>query len=485
MTIRTLIILSILFYGAMIPVFASNFALENSIAAMAMVGACALLAALLWCGRADALNLIVIFYVLKVYLTRPYVDIFFERLNDGQQEHISGNNFFFNSNDAVVVYVSLVSLLAAWLLGLIVFKPRIYKTIQPRKIFSWVDAIVLQGGWRIYFVWALLKALNYRSPSEAWQGHISSESSPLFAFGLAGTTLIEYVFLFTFLRNLNTRLRPPSKLLLTPLLFTLIVSVMHGSRSFAFTVVFLSLLYWAFLNLNRRVSWSHLKLILAFFVFSPLVLLSALFAQQLRPLLRAGAAPNVLWDAASRSLDLFGSSSPILQQSYFHVSDLLHRLSSLQATFLVLTDNYYHLPTKYINLVETFKRVVNDLVPGEVFNGLLSINQLYNFVYRGDYVRYNSETWGIQSTLYIYFGFIMSPVIVFLLGAFISRKSQAIEKAISQSPAFAVFLFSLTLSVVEFGTVERLVAMDLVRALSSLLIFVIAVVMLRPSTYQK
>lgn len=485
MTVRTLIIFSILFYGAMIPVFAPNFAVENSIAVSAMMGACVLLAALLWCGRAVALNLIVIYYVFKVYLTRPYVDIFFERLDTHQQGHISSNNFFFNSTDAAVVYVSLVSLLAAWLLGLLVFKPRIYKSIQPRKIFNWVDAIVLRGGWRIYFVWALLKALNFRPPNEAWQGHHSSESSPLFAFGLASTTLIEYVFLFTFLSNLNTRLRPPSKLLLAPLFFTLVLSVMEGSRSFAFTVVSLTLLYWAFLNLNRRISWGHLKLILSIFVFSPLVLLSALFAQQLRPLLRGGASPDDVWDAASRSLDLFGPSSPILQQFYFHVSDLLHRLSALQAPFLVLTDKYYHLPANYINWVGTFKRVINDLVPGEAFQGMLSINQLYNFVYRGDYVKYNSETWGIQSMLYIYFGFIMSPVIVFLFGTFFSRKSKAIDTAISQSPAFAVFLFSLTLGLVEFGTVERLVSVDLVRALCSLLIFVLVVVMLRPSTYRR
>ena len=102
----------------------------------------------------------------------------------------------------------------------------------------------------------------------------------------------------------------------------------------------------------------------------------------------------------------------------FGVTELLHRLSALKAQFYILNDWYIHNPWQYYNPITSLMGVINDLVPGDIFSGMLSVNQLFDYIYHDTVLVYNSEMWSIHGTLYLYFGHILAPIVVFFLSIF-------------------------------------------------------------------
>ena len=141
LTVRHFGAIFFLLYGLLIPVLSPFFVAENMVASLAMIAICIVISLLLYSGKALLLNILLSFYVLKAYLTRPYVDIFIDKLEPGQLNYILSNNAFFNADDAAVVYISLLSLLIAWFLGLMITQSK--NEIKPAYwIFRQVDNTV-------------------------------------------------------------------------------------------------------------------------------------------------------------------------------------------------------------------------------------------------------------------------------------------------------------------------------------------------------
>jgi len=118
-------------------------------------------------------------------------------------------------------------------------------------------------------------------------------------------------------------------------------------------------------------------------------------------------------------------------------------------------------------------RIINDLVPGTIFPGLLSINQLFDYIYHNTILVYNSEMWGIQGTLYLYFGYILAPIVVIWLAVFTNRLYPSLERALMASPAFAAFFTILLFDIITNGTAERVIPVDIVRPIASFMIFLV------------
>lgn len=454
-------------YGATIPIAAFEFLLRNAVATSAMIAVCFVIAALLWSRRAVFLNILLAFYLLRVYLTRPYVDVFLSRLTEDQLYYISSNNFFYNSADATVVYLSLLSLVVAWYLGLLVVRPNSSQDVVHLRIFRWTDRIIIESNWRFWLVWSFLTLMNYQSASVTWQGIATGSGKPLFAYGLFSTVTINYACLFAFLQSRALDLTPPSKILIAPVFVAAVFSILGGSRSFLFTSIILFVAYWVFLNYNKRIAYRDILQLILLACMVPYVIFFALLAQSIRPLLIWSADPSIIANTLLEGLNVFNQNNPLYENLFFGVSELVHRLSSLQAQFLILNNHFFHDPWETFNPVQTFMRVVNDLVPGDVFDNVLSINRLFSYIYRDQLITYSSETWSIQGTLYLYFGFWVSPVIVFLVAYAVGRYSGWLDGMVRASPSFAIFFALFANDLVENGTLERVIPVDLVRPLAS------------------
>jgi hypothetical protein len=475
MTIRGLSTSFFLIYGISIPMVASDFTAANPITTLAIIASCFVIALLLWSGRALLLNIVGAFYVMRVYLTRPYVDMFVPKLNGAQVDYVHSLNSFYNPADAAVVYLSLLSLLLAWFCGLHAVLPKKYSTASPPWIFRQVDKIVLEARWPFWLVWLSLFFLNYQSPTETWQGITTGEGSPLFAYGLFSTATINTICLYAFLFKGRPDMKKASLLFLVPVLTSILMGIMVGSRSVVFHYIVLVIIYWLFINYNKYVNHRDLFRIVLLVPLATGVIFTGLVAQLLRPLYRNQVNSSAIWQVIEGSLDFSKANNPIINTIYFGLTELLHRLSSLKSQFRILNDHFVHDPWETYNPIHTVMRIINDLVPGDVFPNLLTINQLFDYIYYGSILTYNSETWSIQGTLYLYFGHWLSPLIVFLMACIIGRYYHKFGRFFRISPTLAVFVILLFSEFIDFGTLERIITVDIIRPLASFLFLIIAV----------
>jgi hypothetical protein len=254
---------------------------------------------------------------------------------------------------------------------------------------------------------------------------------------------------------------------------------MGGSRSALFVFVIYGLIYWLYLNFNRRIDRRDIGRIIFMFLLFPVVIFTGLIAQLLRPILQYSNDSKDVSEALWQGLDISNPNNPLFNNIYFGLTELLHRLSSLKAQFYIMNDRFIHEPWETYNPIETLMRIINDLLPGELFTNVLTINKLFDYIYLDNLVTYNSEMWSIQGTLYLYFGFWLSPIVVFIFAFMISRYRHAISFLTKSSPAYAVLFILVFNGLVENGTLERMIAVDFVRPLVSIFVIVFMVRVMR------
>jgi hypothetical protein len=472
MTTRRLFISFFLMYGILIPVLAQEFVAENTSASIAMIGSCIIIALLFWSKRVVFINIIIAFYVFQSYLTRPFVSIFEKELSAKHLAYIESNNSYFNPDAAEVVYWSLFSLLLAWLIGLLLLKsPRKGNISFAPKIFTRLDQVILKGGLPFFLAFGLLFVLNYQSPESGLRGGITGEGSGLFLWGLASLSIINIVCLYAFLKRQHAKIRPANYYLLVPPLISVLLGALSGSRGAVYHLIVLGLVYWLALNIHKRWKlYSLLKTFSLLMIVMPIAVLSALFAQMLRPLFRYTESID-----ATKILGALDYESVLLvkENLLFGITELLHRLSSLKAQFYILNDWYIHNPWQYYNPFTSLMGIINGLVPGDIFPGMLTINQLFDYIYHDTVLVYNSEMWSIQGTLYLYFGNILAPIVVFFIAIVTNRLYPLFERNLMASPAFAAFFVLLLFDIITNGTAERVIPVDIVRPITSFVIFLV------------
>ena len=320
------------------------------------------------------------------------------------------------------------------------------------------------GGLPFWGSFLLLMVLSYQDPTKGLASATEGgDGGGLFLWGLSSLTIITYVCLFEFLkkRSAGLALKRIDYLLLLPAFFEFTQSAIAGSRSALFKYLIVGVAYW--LYLYRQKIWKILAMVKASVIatlFLGLTIVLGLFSQALRPLLKyqVGISLDAIlevvnWDTVIRN------------------KELLYRLADLKAPFLILNNLYVHEPFQYYNPLATTMRIINDLIPGTVFSNVRSINQLFEFIYEDRDVFYSSEMWHIQGTLYIYFGHFFAPIIVLLFAIITAYLYPTLEKYFKLSAAFSAFVILLLFDLFENGTAERIMLVDIVRPVMSIIIF--------------
>lgn len=459
----------VIVYGILIPVLSGEFFINNINASIAMVASCFMLGLILRLRKGVILNFIIAVYTMRVYLLRPYTELFYDNLEETQKNLIDSNNFFFNATDATTVYLSLLSILIAWYVGLSISSRQRFRLFSIPIVFSTIDEIIKNNDWKFWTIWLILTIVNYKSGLELWQSVQGELQSTLFAYGMLSLTTINYACLFAviFSKHSNTQLNKKN-ILLIPCIYEVSIGFISGGRGALFYLVAYVLFLVYVFNYKRK-THINFKVILLFIVLSGVVLTSGMFAYIIKEALKGGATlDNIL-----PMITVFMQKDQLSNGFYFFTTIILHRLSSLQAQFLILNDHFVHFPWDYYNPVAALMRIINDLVPGDVFNNVLTINQLYNFIYLDQLVSYNSEAWSIQGTMYIYFGHYLTPLFVVIIGFIIGLYSSTIELWVKKSPSFAIFFIILVFEILDNGTVERIFVVDLVRPLLSFIFVII------------
>ena len=475
--LSTFLAILILLYGLSIPIFAGFFFDNNGLTSLYVILCCFIISFLLYSRKAIAINLVVSFYIFKQYLTRPYVDIFHDKLDASQLKYIIENDSYYSSAGAEVVYLNLLSLLIVWTIGLFLIKNNKPINFYCPKIFKLNDDALRSFDWRLILIFIFIYSLSFISPEQISKSSFGYESSPLFAYGLFNIDFLAYCLLaqYVYLKHINST--NVSFILLLPIFYSAGMGIITGGRGGLYQVIIFVLLYWIFLNFKKNTTYKDIKRFFFLFLSIPFVIFSGLIAQSSKSFLRlksqgTSSSDNSLFESIIQDLNIFNPENPIVKTLYFGVTELFHRLSHLQAQFLILNDQYKNLPSETWNLAHMSMRTINDLVPGLMFKDVIGINQLFHHIYFNENVHYSSHSWGIQGSIYLWFGFIGGAIFVFFLALVISRYYKFLLGSLINSPTFFVFTLLFLLDLLEMGVLERVIVVDIVRPLFSIVMFI-------------
>jgi hypothetical protein len=247
-------------------------------------------------------------------------------------------------------------------------------------------------------------------------------------------------------------------------------SIFGGSRSALFYPIILSVFYLIALKGPQfRIRLGTLVLLVG--VLIPATLLAGAAANAVRPLWRSSEASGAIREALVEDV----VSGRLLDTGLSSLGILMARLADLYAPFAIVNDGYVYDPWPYVNPLQIAMRTINDVVPGDVFQDKLTINQLFEWIYRGTVVSYSSEFWSGLALPYLYFGFFGAPLF-FLCAALASNVSYGgLIARIRNSPSFALFAIALMWEAIANGTVERMIVVDIVRVVITSFLFSYAV----------
>lgn len=93
----------------------------------------------------------------------------------------------------------------------------------------------------------------------------------------------------------------------------------------------------------------------------------------------------------------------------------LMRLADSKAPYYIVNELWTYPPSDYVNLRDSPRRVLNDVIPGTPFVVQVNATQLFEWVYFGDLPAYSGETWGLATVCYVYFGYLVGLQALFVL----------------------------------------------------------------------
>jgi hypothetical protein len=142
--------------------------------------------------------------------------------------------------------------------------------------------------------------------------------------------------------------------------------------------------------------------------------------------------------------------------AFFEITD---RLADATAPITIINDRFINSVDDQINLVNTFKRAINDVIPGTVFQDVIPSTILYEYIYRGRIYVYGGEEWGILGVYYTHFGYWGSLLALFLSGFLISFIYKRVMLAHwRMKPVVVIYVIILFARFIYNGTFEAWLA---------------------------
>ena len=139
--------------------------------------------------------------------------------------------------------------------------------------------------------------------------------------------------------------------------------------------------------------------------------------------------------------------------------ETVDRLADPTAPITIINDRFINPVDEQINLTNTVKRALNDMIPGTVFHDVIPANILYDYIYRGKIYVYGGEEWGILGVYYTHFGYVGSLLALFLTSysfAFLYRKAILFQCWLK--PIFLMYFLILYMRFIYNNSLEYWVA---------------------------
>lgn len=151
----------------------------------------------------------------------------------------------------------------------------------------------------------------------------------------------------------------------------------------------------------------------------------------------------IRWASYNKEFYSFRDWTLVLEQvrifaSTFDVMMLaLDRFTELNAALKIMNNMYFVDPAGLLSFSAMLKRVVNNLVPGDLFD-VMPPQYVYQHVYEGRFIGFSAQEWGLWEYFYVANGYWLGLVVVGLWMAAIAYLWRKLR--LSQSPFKAILL---------------------------------------------
>ena len=162
------------------------------------------------------------------------------------------------------------------------------------------------------------------------------------------------------------------------------------------------------------------------------------------------------------------------------------RISDVSALVTIINDEYVNSPAPHFKPLAILESTINDLIPGTPFPEVVAYSTLYEYIYLGNTVAYNSEIWGLQGAYYLVFGYGGSILMLFLSFVFAGALINGVLlPLIQEAPAAATYFISATYAFIENPLPQRWIPNNLFHyflAITAFMFFVKTLSARRPVT---
>ncbi len=200
------------------------------------------------------------------------------------------------------------------------------------------------------------------------------------------------------------------RILLFITLSMVVYRVVAGSRSALYAYVIPLMFY---LSLFRGNFVIRKKL---FFLIIIASLLIYPIAKGFKDIIKYGARPDLILNLAffSENFSIGDVLQSVMGRKGEWALEVVDRLSDMNSQLRIINDKQVIPADKHINLIATFKRIINDMVPGDVFEDVLPTQYVYHVVYLDFIPVYGGENYSLYGVYYVLFGYFGAVIGLFI-----------------------------------------------------------------------
>ncbi len=223
-------------------------------------------------------------------------------------------------------------------------------------------------------------------------------------YGVINPEPILHIALIIIVFQWNKLSRSNKNILLFIILSLAVFRVVGGSRSALYallmpTIYFLSLFKKNFL-VNKRAIFMVVVLIVLSLLLYPI-------GKGFKEMFHYMSVPNesITFANVRETISVLDIMSDFFDRQKQFSLEIIDRLSDMGAQLRITNDMQVVPVEDHINLINIIKRIINDMVPGEVFTDVVRTQSVYHVVYFGIVPDYGGEIYSLFAVYYVLFGY--------------------------------------------------------------------------------
>lgn len=191
-----------------------------------------------------------------------------------------------------------------------------------------------------------------------------------------------------------------------------IISVQSGSRSFLYTIFINYIIIFMVLkngNFRIKINIKMMKMAVIIFIGSLIFYpIATIFRYKGLFISRNLSITEIIVSSFNYS---YGSSINLV---YDTAIQILMRLSSSDASLKIMNDKNLIPLDNLLSIPHIVGRVINNLVPGDIFSDLIYPQYLFDHIFYNRFVGWNATDWGLWEECYLIFGYWTGLFVLFL-----------------------------------------------------------------------